>query len=83
MLPGYYADVILVDGNPLEDIELLQDVNRIHTIVINGHVHKNTEGNNARPRRVPEKTILPIMTAAGTVDWQLKARLAKREQPGK
>ncbi|KAK6952391.1 hypothetical protein Daesc_006927 [Daldinia eschscholtzii] len=41
VLPGYYADVILVDGNPLEDIELLQDASRLHTIVINGHVHKN------------------------------------------
>jgi imidazolonepropionase-like amidohydrolase len=26
VLPGYYADVILVDGDPLEDIELLQEV---------------------------------------------------------
>ncbi|KAI1662858.1 composite domain of metallo-dependent hydrolase [Daldinia decipiens] len=41
VLPGYYADVILVDGNPLEDIELFQDASRLHTIVINGHVHKN------------------------------------------
>lgn len=82
VLPGYYADVILVDGNPLEDIELLQNVDRIHSIIINGHVHKNIEGNNACARRTLEKTILPIMTAAGTVDWQLKARLAKREQPG-
>ncbi|KAI0119728.1 composite domain of metallo-dependent hydrolase [Daldinia grandis] len=41
VLPGYYADVILVDGNPLKDIELFQDASRLHTIVINGHVHKN------------------------------------------
>jgi hypothetical protein len=39
--PGYYGDVILVDGNPLEDIELLQDTSKLHAIVINGHVHKN------------------------------------------
>lgn len=39
--PGYYGDVILVDGNPLADIEVLQDVSKIHAIVINGHVHKN------------------------------------------
>ncbi|KAM0478843.1 hypothetical protein ACHAPX_004820 [Trichoderma viride] len=42
--PGYYADVILVDGNPLDDIELFQDTSRLHTIVINGHVHKNVIG---------------------------------------
>ncbi|OAP62257.1 hypothetical protein AYL99_04460 [Fonsecaea erecta] len=39
--PGYYADVILVDGNPLDDIEVLQDTSKLHAIVINGHVHKN------------------------------------------
>lgn len=39
--PGYYADVILVDGNPLEDIDVLQDTSKLHTIIINGHVHKN------------------------------------------
>ncbi|KAI1100866.1 composite domain of metallo-dependent hydrolase [Jackrogersella minutella] len=42
VLPGYYADVILVDGNPLEDIEILQDISKLHAIVLNGHVHKNT-----------------------------------------
>jgi imidazolonepropionase-like amidohydrolase len=41
VLPGYYADVILVDGNPLEDIEIFQDSSKLHTIVLNGHVHKN------------------------------------------
>ncbi|OJJ87455.1 uncharacterized protein ASPGLDRAFT_1509812 [Aspergillus glaucus CBS 516.65] len=39
--PGFYADVILVDGDPLKEIEVLQDQNRLHAIVINGHVHKN------------------------------------------
>ncbi|PYH45566.1 uncharacterized protein BP01DRAFT_44023 [Aspergillus saccharolyticus JOP 1030-1] len=39
--PGYYADVILVDGNPLEDISILQDRDRLHSVVINGHIHKN------------------------------------------
>jgi imidazolonepropionase-like amidohydrolase len=39
--PGYYGDVILVDGNPLEDIKVFQDQSKLHSIVINGHVHKN------------------------------------------
>jgi len=42
VLPGYYADVILVDGNPLEDITILQDTSKLHAIIINGHVHKNS-----------------------------------------
>ncbi|EEP75996.1 conserved hypothetical protein [Uncinocarpus reesii 1704] len=40
ILPGYYADCILVDGNPLEDISILQDHDRLSVIVINGRVHK-------------------------------------------
>ncbi|KAE8140912.1 hypothetical protein BDV38DRAFT_289949 [Aspergillus pseudotamarii] len=39
--PGYYADVILVDGDPLSDLEVLQKQERLHAIVINGHIHKH------------------------------------------
>jgi len=38
--PGYYADCILVDGNPLKDIEILQDHDRLNVIMINGRIHK-------------------------------------------
>lgn len=38
--PGYYGDVILVDGNPLEDIKVLQEHDKLNVIVINGKVHK-------------------------------------------
>ncbi|KAH8595907.1 isoaspartyl dipeptidase-like protein [Bisporella sp. PMI_857] len=37
---GFYGDCILVDGNPLEDIEILQDHDKLNVIVINGKVHK-------------------------------------------
>lgn len=37
---GYYADCILVDGNPLEDITVLQDHDKLNVICINGRVHK-------------------------------------------
>jgi imidazolonepropionase-like amidohydrolase len=37
---GYYADCILVDGDPLKEIEVLQDQDRLNVIVINGRVHK-------------------------------------------
>ena len=39
--PGYYADLILVDGNPLDDLEIFQDTANLHVIMINGHIHKN------------------------------------------
>lgn len=38
--PGYYADCILVDGDPLEDISILQDHDKLNVIMINGRVHK-------------------------------------------
>ena len=37
---GNYADCILVNGNPLEEIEVLQDHDKLNIIVINGRVHK-------------------------------------------
>ncbi|EJU01915.1 amidohydrolase [Dacryopinax primogenitus] len=40
VLPGYYADLILVDGNPLDDIRILQDKDKLHYILIDGRVHK-------------------------------------------
>lgn len=38
--PGYFADCILVDGNPLDDITVLQDHSKLDVICINGRVHK-------------------------------------------
>lgn len=38
--PGYYADCILVNGDPMEDIEILQYHDRLDIIIINGRVHK-------------------------------------------
>jgi len=37
---GFYGDCILVDGNPLDNIEVLQDHDKLNVIVINGKVHK-------------------------------------------
>lgn len=36
----YYADCILVDGDPLEDITVLQDHDKLNVICINGRVYK-------------------------------------------
>lgn len=38
--PGYFADCILVDGNPLEDISVLQNHDKLDMILINGRIHK-------------------------------------------
>lgn len=38
--PGYLADCILVDGDPLADISILQDHAKLNVIMINGRLHK-------------------------------------------
>lgn len=39
---GALADLLLVDGNPLSDIELMNDSNNLVLIIKNGTIHKNT-----------------------------------------
>lgn len=41
--PGYLADCILVDGNPIENIALLQDHTKLNLIMINGRIHKASQ----------------------------------------
>lgn len=41
--PGYFADCIMVDGNPLENIAILQDHSKINLIMINGRIHKASQ----------------------------------------
>ena len=38
--PGYLADLILVDGNPLADVRILQDRDRLLAIMKDGAFHK-------------------------------------------
>jgi imidazolonepropionase-like amidohydrolase len=40
--PDAYADILLWDGNPLEDIELILDEGKLHFIMKDGTVYKNT-----------------------------------------
>lgn len=38
--PGYLADLILVDGDPLADITVLQDHSKINYIMKDGRFHQ-------------------------------------------
>ena len=38
--PGYLADLLLVRGNPLADISILQDKDNLAAIMLNGDFHK-------------------------------------------
>jgi imidazolonepropionase-like amidohydrolase len=39
--PGYLADLLLVDGDPLRDITLLQDKAKLRLIMKGGRFHKS------------------------------------------
>jgi imidazolonepropionase-like amidohydrolase len=41
--PGYLADLILVDGDPLADITVLQDHDKLDYIMKDGHFHKEAD----------------------------------------
>lgn len=47
--PGYLADLLLVDGDPLADISILQDQGRLAAIISGGRVHKLAVGRRSRP----------------------------------
>lgn len=42
--PGYLADLVLVDGDPLADVSMLQDPARLAVIMKDGRLHKAAEG---------------------------------------
>jgi len=50
--PGHLADLLLVDGDPLADIRILQDAGKLVAIMKGGRFHKATHA--ARKERVPE-----------------------------
>ena len=41
--PGFYADLLLLDGNPLDDIRVLQDQERIVGVLKGGRFAKRTQ----------------------------------------
>ena len=39
---GYLADLLLVDGEPTEDVAVLADPQNLKIIMIDGHVHRSS-----------------------------------------
>ena len=39
---GMLADIVMVDGNPLDDIKLLAHANHVRMVLIGGKIQKNT-----------------------------------------
>jgi imidazolonepropionase-like amidohydrolase len=51
--PGKAADVVVVDGDPIEDIEVLGRADRVHLVMKEGVVHKDWLG-EPTARRAPD-----------------------------
>ena len=58
--PGKYADIIAVDGNPLSDIQVLQDKEKIKLVIKEGQIMVDRLQGN--PRNVLQQ---PIFQGAG------------------
>jgi len=41
--PGFLADMILVDGNPLANVKILQDASKLLAIMKDGQFHKEPQ----------------------------------------
>lgn len=76
--PGYFADVILVDGDPVQDIAVLQEHEKLNVILINGRVHKASYKEFVKTSTGPDilpPTIAPMANFVAYEDDQGKARI--------
>ncbi|KAF6219060.1 hypothetical protein HO133_005604 [Letharia lupina] len=76
--PGYFADVILVDGDPLKDIAVLQEHDKLNVIMINGRIHKASHKEFVKTGLGPEimpPTIAPMTNFVAYEDSQGRARI--------
>ena len=51
--PGAYADLLVINGDPLKNIEVLQDRDNFQLIMQDGKVWKNTLSPPAHPQHIP------------------------------
>ena len=76
--PGYYADCILVDGDPLKDIAVLQKHDKLNVIMINGRVHKASSKDFVKASVGPEilpPNVAPLTNFVAYEDAQGRARI--------
>ncbi|KAL5342070.1 hypothetical protein BJX70DRAFT_386475 [Aspergillus crustosus] len=73
---GNFADCVLVDGNPLDDITILQDHSKLDVIVINGRVHKAGRKELLLPSAVASQELAHRITEA-LDELEIKAPMQK------
>lgn len=62
---GAYADILLWDGNPTEDIMIIEDEDRLDFIMKDGEIFKNTVVDMADPTYRPAPTMRIVPGKAG------------------
>ena len=60
---GYLADLLLVDGDPIADVRILQDKNRMLAIMKDGKFHKAPRMNEAAPAADGMSILRPAIVA--------------------
>ncbi|MEK6209342.1 MAG: hypothetical protein AABM64_03055 [Pseudomonadota bacterium] len=50
--PGYLADMILVDGNPVANVKILQDATKLLAIMKDGQFHKEPHTASQSQRQI-------------------------------
>ena len=76
--PGFYADCILVDGDPLKDISILQDHDKLNMIMINGRIHKASSKDLVKASPGPDvlaPNMAPLRNFVAYEDSQARARV--------
>ncbi|KAL4739217.1 hypothetical protein BDV11DRAFT_205281 [Aspergillus similis] len=73
---GNFADCVLVDGNPLDDITILQDHSRLNVIMINGRVHKAGRRELLVPNMAASQEIMQRITQ-GVDELEIKTPMQK------
>lgn len=63
--PGYLADLLLIDGDPLKDIAVLQDHDKLHMIMKDGRFHKETP--EAQPAVPPDPSEFALSSTEAVV----------------
>jgi imidazolonepropionase-like amidohydrolase len=74
LTPGAFADLLVVDGNPLEDVRVLGDPERIHLVMLEGR---------AVAGRAIDRSNRPISPAPFPVTlWQPREPAPRAHPPG-
>jgi imidazolonepropionase-like amidohydrolase len=63
--PGYLADLLLVDGDPLADITVLQDHDKLNLVMKDGKIHKESPADTAH---FPPNPGAPDTTLTGLIN---------------